>query len=155
MKGLADEAATRRAGARLGRALRGGDVVCLEGPLGAGKTTWVQGMMRGRGYRRAVTSPTFALLNEYRSKGLRVCHMDLYRLEAGELANLGLEDYLADPNTALIIEWPAVAAAVLPADRLELRLAYPRSGPASAGRRLACRARGQASRALLRRAGLG
>ncbi|HVE11956.1 MAG TPA: tRNA (adenosine(37)-N6)-threonylcarbamoyltransferase complex ATPase subunit type 1 TsaE [Elusimicrobiota bacterium] len=150
---LPDEKATLDAAARVGRALRPGDVVCLEGPLGAGKTTFVRGMLRGLRYRGEVTSPTFALVNEYRMKALRVCHVDLYRIEAGEVCGLGLEDYLADPRTACVIEWPAAAEGVLPRDRLGVSLGYLGEG-GSKGRRASLRASGPASRALLRRSGL-
>ncbi len=73
---------TRRLGARLGAVLRPGDVICLQGDLGAGKTTFVQGVAQGWGSLDSVSSPTFVIVNEYRrADGDLLFHMDAYRLE--------------------------------------------------------------------------
>lgn len=141
---LADEAATLAVAARLGKAARGGLVVCLRGPLGSGKTTFARGFLRALGFKGAVRSPTFALVHEYRRLKPRVYHLDLYRAEEDELENLGLKEYLSDPAAACLIEWPEVALGLLPKDRLEIRLAH-----APSGRRLSARARGPLSRAAL------
>ncbi|MCX7623562.1 MAG: tRNA (adenosine(37)-N6)-threonylcarbamoyltransferase complex ATPase subunit type 1 TsaE [Thermomicrobium sp.] len=102
---------TRQFAATLARHLRGGDVLLLQGPLGSGKTTFVQGLARGLGVREYVQSPTFILVMEHRgtlSDGtpIRLYHIDLYRLEeARELATFGLEDCLSDPAGITVIEW--------------------------------------------------
>lgn len=141
-------AQTEALGARLGRLLAPGDVVLLEGELGAGKTTFTRGVARGAGWRGRVTSPTFALAHVYRGKRLTVHHLDLYRLAQGEEAEVGLEDLLRDPRAAVVVEWPAAGAKSWPKDRLEVRLAH-----AKAGRKVALQARGARSRALLGRLG--
>lgn len=100
------EAETREAGRRLAALLRGGEVLSLEGPLGAGKTTFVKGLAEGLGCRASeVSSPTFTLVHEYPGGHFPVVHLDLYRLEsAEELAALGFDDLLAGPTIAAI-EW--------------------------------------------------
>jgi tRNA threonylcarbamoyladenosine biosynthesis protein TsaE len=142
----ATAAQTEALGARLGRLLAPGDLVLLEGELGAGKTTFARGVARGAGFRGRVTSPTFALAHVYRGRRLTVHHLDLYRLAEGEEAEVGLEDLLRDPAAAVVVEWPAAGRSQWPKDRLEVKLAH-----AEAGRRLALKARGPRSRALLGR----
>jgi len=115
---------TRRLGMRLGALLQAGDVVCLQGELGAGKTTFVQGLAAGWGSLDDVSSPTFILINIYRrSDGGQLFHFDTYRIEsAPEAEELDLDAMLsAGP---LVIEWPERMAAVLPDERLWIRLEY-------------------------------
>jgi tRNA threonylcarbamoyl adenosine modification protein YjeE len=120
---LPDAAATAAAGARLAGALVGGDAVALIGELGAGKTTFVQGLVAALGGGPAA-SPTFALVHEYRGGRLIVWHVDLYRLErAAELRELGLDDLVGDRRGVVLVEW-ADKFAVLPADHLRLELAH-------------------------------
>jgi tRNA threonylcarbamoyladenosine biosynthesis protein TsaE len=138
---LAGEADTVALGERLGRRLRAGDLVLLRGELGAGKTTLARGLARGAGCRGRVSSPTFALAHRYRGARLTIHHLDLYRLEA-EDPELGLDELLADPRGAVVVEWPA-ARRRWPADRLEIELAHARSG-----RRATLRARGPRARRL-------
>src|SRR5512146_3538247 len=107
---------------RLGGVLDPGDLVCLQGELGAGKTTLVQGMAQGWGSLDPVSSPTFVLVNEYRRPdGTRLFHMDAYRLESGaEAAELDLDWMLSEG--ALVIEWPERVQAILPEDALRVGL---------------------------------
>jgi tRNA threonylcarbamoyladenosine biosynthesis protein TsaE len=135
---------TQALGRRLGRLLRGLDVICLYGDLGSGKTTMTKGIAWGTGFRGAVTSPTFGLARVYRGKRLTLNHLDLYRIAADETGDVGIEDYLHDPRAACIIEWPAAGAAYYPKDRLEVQLNH-----AEGGRRLAFKALGNRSRELL------
>jgi tRNA threonylcarbamoyladenosine biosynthesis protein TsaE len=119
-------AQTERLGIRLGELLEPGDVVCLSGELGAGKTTLARGIGRGWGSPLRVTSPTFVLVNEYpRSGDGRVLyHVDCYRMERpGDVATAGLEDIL-DGDAAVLIEWPERMVGLLPADRLWIALTY-------------------------------
>jgi tRNA threonylcarbamoyladenosine biosynthesis protein TsaE len=106
---------TREAARDLARSLRGGQIFSLEGPLGAGKTTFVQGLAEGLGCPpEAVSSPTFTLVHEYEGGRLPLVHMDLYRLESGdELAALGFDDLSAGDNV-LAIEWGDKFPAALP-----------------------------------------
>lgn len=98
---------TRRFGYRLGLLLQPGDIVCLEGDLGTGKTCFVQGIGQALGVRGAITSPTFTLVSEYRGphQTMPLFHIDVYRLEdAEEIDGLGLWDYLFDDGVCAI-EW--------------------------------------------------
>ena len=115
---------TRRIGARLGGELNPGDVICLQGDLGAGKTTFVQGVAQGWGSLDAVSSPTFIIVNEYRRPdGGKLFHMDAYRLDsAPEAEELDLEAMLADG--ALLIEWPERIDGLVPVDNLWIKLEH-------------------------------
>ena len=122
-------AATMQAlGACLGRSLRPGDVVALNGPLGTGKTTFAQGIAVGLEVppARHVASPTFALVNEHPGR-IPFVHADLYRLEGpAELAELGLEE--AYDGAATAIEWAERFPAILPADHLEIIFSLKNDG---------------------------
>ena len=109
---------TRRVGMRLGGLLRSGDVVCLQGELGAGKTTLVQGLAQGWGSPDPVSSPTFVLVNVYRRPDAdQLFHLDAYRIDSpAEAEELDLDEMLA--QGALVIEWPEKMESVLPTDRL-------------------------------------
>ncbi len=105
------DGATRALGHKLAVALRGGGTIFLEGDLGAGKTTFVQGMAEGLGIEDRVTSPTFTLMSVYETKNHehidRLVHVDLYRISYMEhVANLDLPGYQKDPRTLLVVEWP-------------------------------------------------
>lgn len=111
-------------GEALGRGLRAPRVVTLRGDLGAGKTTLVQAICRGYGVTDAVTSPTFALVHEYRGGATTVYHLDLYRLRDGrELLQLGWGEII-DANALILVEWPERAGDALPAGALHLVLAH-------------------------------
>ncbi|WP_447764847.1 tRNA (adenosine(37)-N6)-threonylcarbamoyltransferase complex ATPase subunit type 1 TsaE [Sphingopyxis panaciterrae] len=100
-------AEAERIGAAIGKALKPGDVVALEGDLGAGKTTLARAMLKARGLAGEAPSPTFAIVQPYAPPevDLAIAHVDLYRIEdEDELIELGLDDYLYDG--ALLIEWP-------------------------------------------------
>ena len=115
---------TRRLGMRLGVLLQTGDVVCLQGELGAGKTTFVQGLAAGWGSLDDVSSPTFILVNVYRrANGGQLFHFDTYRIESAlEAEELDLDAmFSAGP---LVIEWPERMVGVLPAERLWIRLEH-------------------------------
>jgi tRNA threonylcarbamoyladenosine biosynthesis protein TsaE len=115
---------TRRVGMRLGSQLERGDVVCLIGDLGSGKTTLVQGLAAGWGSLDEVTSPTFVLVNVYRRPdGQRLYHLDAYRLSgASEAEDLDLEALLE--SGPLVVEWADRILEVLPPDYLKVSLQY-------------------------------
>lgn len=97
-------------------------LIGLEGDLGSGKTCWVRAMLRGTGYQGRVPSPTYTLLEHYRTGDLDIVHMDLYRLQAEEeLENLGVRDWLESPRVWLLTEWPD--RALLLRDRSDLLIA--------------------------------
>src|SRR5262245_45808043 len=115
---------TRRVGRRLGEVLEIGDVICLQGDLGAGKTTLVQGIAKGWGSLDSVSSPTFILVNVYRrADQSQLFHLDAYRLDStSEAEELDLDSMLADG--ALIIEWPERMAQLIPTERLWIKLEH-------------------------------
>lgn len=101
-------------GERIGARLKGGDCVAYKGGLGAGKTTITRGISIGMGLGDEVTSPTFALVNEYRGKGISLCHIDMYRITSpGDLETTGFYDYM-DEDTVLAVEWSENIADELP-----------------------------------------
>ena len=112
------EASFRKRAQQLARHWRHGApcrLLCgIEGPLGAGKTTWVRGMLEGLGYRGRVPSPTYTLLEHYELGDVALIHIDLYRLPADhssarqalELEAIGVNDWLARPDAWLLVEWP-------------------------------------------------
>jgi tRNA threonylcarbamoyladenosine biosynthesis protein TsaE len=104
-------------------------VIGLRGDLGSGKTTWVRAMLRGLGYAGRVPSPTYTLLEQYACGSLSVVHLDLYRLRSGEeLENLGLRDWLAEPQRWLAVEWPERAPELAELCDVTLELAIAASG---------------------------
>ncbi|MDX6751116.1 tRNA (adenosine(37)-N6)-threonylcarbamoyltransferase complex ATPase subunit type 1 TsaE [Geminicoccaceae bacterium 1502E] len=120
-----DLAASRAFAARLAALLRPGDLVCLEGDLGAGKSELARAVIRARaGAPIEVPSPTFTLVQHYDLPDLKLAHADLYRVsDPGEVEELGLDEVLREG--ALLVEWAERAGAALPADRLVLRLEAP------------------------------
>lgn len=110
--------------------------VFLCGALGAGKTTWVRGLLAALGYRGLVRSPTYTLVECYPLAGRCVVHLDLYRLQGQEeLEGIGVREYFA-PDSVCLIEWPERFASLLPAPDWTLRFAC-----LGAGRVLGLRAR--------------
>lgn len=139
-----NEKETIDAGRKLGRRLAAGDVVCLLGELGAGKTTFTKGLAEALGFKGRVTSPTFGLAREYRGKDVRIYHLDLYRVAENETGDIGLEDYLHDPRGVCVIEWPAAVGAFMPQDYITVKL-----GHRPEGRTIAVTAKGKRSRAVV------
>jgi len=115
---------TRRVGMRLGGLLRPGDIVCLQGELGAGKTTLVQGLAQGWGSLDPVSSPTFIIVNIYRRPDDgQLFHMDAYRLDsAPEAAEVDLDEMLA--RGSLLVEWPERIQEILPEHRVWISFEY-------------------------------
>ena len=114
---LVDEQATRTVGRALGQWLAASIpcTVFLEGDLGAGKTTLVQGFLAGLDYQGPVKSPTYTLVESYAIESVSIYHFDLYRLKNPiELVSIGIEDYVRDP-AILLVEWPERGAGYLPA----------------------------------------
>ena len=92
-------------GSVIGRVLKAGDVLALQGDLGAGKTHFVQGIAKGMGIQETVVSPTFTIVNEYSGEGLPLFHFDVYRIGSpDEMYDIGWEDYLGRGGVT-VIEW--------------------------------------------------
>lgn len=116
LKNLED---TREFGINFGKALKPGDIVCLNGDLGAGKTTLTKSIGLGLGVEDYITSPTFALINEYRGK-FPVYHFDTYRLEhIEEIDDLGFDEYIYGKGVS-IIEWADRIEKALPQERITI-----------------------------------
>ena len=118
---------TNRLGARLGALLLGGDVICLEGPLGSGKTCLTQGMGRGWGVAQTLISPTYVLVREYARPrdAVKLYHVDLYRISGvDEALGLGLDEFLGDPGAVCVIEWAERARALMLPERMWVNLRF-------------------------------
>jgi tRNA threonylcarbamoyladenosine biosynthesis protein TsaE len=114
-------AETEAVGAAIAPLLRVGDLVVLNGDLGAGKTTFTKGLARGLGVTQRVTSPTFTIVQEYEGR-VPIAHVDVYRLERiQELHDFGFEELIEAAVT--IVEWGEAIAPVLPLDRIDVRIA--------------------------------
>ena len=131
-----------RLGEALGPRLEPGDVIALEGPLGAGKTRFVAGLAAGLDVKARVRSPTFTLVNEYRGR-IPLLHVDLYRLEPREVPGLALEE--RSEIAALVVEWADRLPHTLLAEALHVRIT-----PGDGDRRtIEARGDGARARALL------
>ena len=111
----------QRLGACLAKTAQAGDLLLLNGDLGAGKTTLTQGLGRALGIKRPVKSPTFTIVREYREGRLPLFHMDFYRLENDDLSSIDLPAYLSSGGI-VVIEWPQVIKTDLPREFLQLTL---------------------------------
>ncbi|MDX1993848.1 MAG: tRNA (adenosine(37)-N6)-threonylcarbamoyltransferase complex ATPase subunit type 1 TsaE [bacterium] len=115
---------TQRLGVRLGSLLQAGDVVCLSGDMGAGKTMFTSGIGLGWGATTPVTSPTFNLVHEHRrdKDKMRLYHLDCYRLSGvADVNGIGLDDILEGKN-AVVLEWPEIIEKALPPQRLWIEI---------------------------------
>ncbi len=114
-------AETRALGERMAEGLRAGDVVVLQGELGAGKSELARGIARGLGVAETVTSPSFTILNVYESGRCPLYHFDWYRLEsAEELYEMGMDEYLGGDGIA-VVEWAERCPEAVPADAMRVR----------------------------------
>lgn len=107
---LNSEQKTIEFGEELSQQLHGGDILFLSGDLGAGKTTLTKGIAKGLGIKDNITSPTFTLMNIYKTNNniiKKMVHIDTYRLEdENKLYEIGAEDYVGAPDSVCLIEWP-------------------------------------------------
>lgn len=105
--------------------LHSGDVVLLHGDLGAGKTTFTQGVANAFGVQGSVQSPTFTLVREHEGREMRLYHLDLYRLDdPDELEDIGYETYIDPTDGVSLIEWPERAGSWLPASFWLVRIEH-------------------------------
>lgn len=131
---LADETATLALASNLSPVCLGGLILYLDGDLGAGKTTFTRGFLRGLGFFGKVKSPTYALLESYEVQGILLHHFDLYRfVDDLEWEDAGFRELLT-PHSITLIEWPEKAIAVLPSPDVWVKLS-----PEGAGRKLIMR----------------
>lgn len=115
---------TERAGGMLAQKLSPGSLVAFTGDLGAGKTAFCRGLIRALGYTGRVTSPTFAIVNEYETDLGRVCHFDMYRItDEDALYDIGWDDYF-DGETILLVEWSENILDALPEDHITVDIRH-------------------------------
>jgi tRNA threonylcarbamoyladenosine biosynthesis protein TsaE len=121
--------ATKQVGAEFGHALAAGTLVCFRGDLGAGKTTFIQGILEACGALPPFVSPTFVLMKEYHlaeptPNGIRrIYHADAYRMETAEdFEKIGFSEWCSDPEGLVLLEWPERIEALLPKTRMEVSL---------------------------------
>lgn len=110
---------TKEIGIYLASLLERGDVITLEGDLGAGKTTFTKGIAKGLGVKRAVTSPTFMIIKEYDGE-LPLYHMDAYRLEHSD-EDIGFDEYFYGDGIS-VVEWASFIEDYLPEERLMVKI---------------------------------
>lgn len=114
-------------GEKLGRLLRRGNIVCLSGDLGAGKTAFTQGMAKGLEVSDYVTSPTYTIINEYEGR-LSLYHFDVYRLnDVSEMYELGYEEYFFGDGV-VVLEWADVVRDIIPKERLWITILNNKGG---------------------------
>lgn len=113
---------TLKLAARVGRKLKGGEVIELVSDLGGGKTTFVKGLAAGLGSDDQVHSPSFTLTNQYKSGALSLYHYDFYRLKEPGIMTNELEEAMNDPKVVIAIEWAELVEDVLPASRLTIKI---------------------------------
>jgi tRNA threonylcarbamoyladenosine biosynthesis protein TsaE len=124
-----DESELRHWGHELGLSITPPLVITLTGELGVGKTTLAQAICLGYGVRDEITSPTYALIHEYRAPRSAVFHIDLYRLESPEqLTNIGWDEIVSS-RSLILVEWPERAGSRLPDDHLPIDLDYTPDDP--------------------------
>ena len=120
---------------RMLKGVHGGDVLALSGELGAGKTTFVQGLAKAARIAEQITSPTFVLMKIYAlpqsvNNIEQLCHIDAYRLESGaDLAAIGAQEYIGDARTLTVIEWPERVKELIPRMAIQVSFDYTMSSP--------------------------
>lgn len=116
--------ATESVGEKFSEQISAGEIICLYGELGAGKTTFVRGFVKGLGFGDRVMSPTFTIVRTYhKNDNINLCcyHIDLYRLdENANVESIGIEDIFADKNGVVLIEWPERMRELLPKKRWDI-----------------------------------
>lgn len=135
-------------GEKIGRLLGGGEVIELIGDVGAGKTTFVNGLARGLEITDRVQSPTFTISRVYDGRSnIRLAHYDFYRLQDAGIMSDEISEVLQDPQTVTVIEWGGAVEGVLPVDRLAVSI----TSPSETARRIDIHSGGDTSSTLLRK----
>lgn len=118
------EADTTQFAQKLAALVTAGDIICLSGDLGAGKTTFTRYFAQGLGVERVIKSPTYTIIREYEEGRLPLYHMDAYRLEETGAEGIGLEEYF-DSNGVTVIEWPSFIREDLPTEYVWVSIDTP------------------------------
>ncbi|MDD2432456.1 MAG: tRNA (adenosine(37)-N6)-threonylcarbamoyltransferase complex ATPase subunit type 1 TsaE [Clostridia bacterium] len=134
---------------KLGAKLQGGEILVLEGDLGAGKTHFVKGLAEGLGVKESVTSPTFTLLHLYEGR-LPLAHFDVYRLSSSEaFEELGYEEYFSDSGVTAI-EWGDLISPYLPSEYLQIKITHLYQEELGEGRLITFSPHGELIQALIK-----
>lgn len=113
---------TEEIACEMAKKLSGGEIITLDGDLGAGKTAFVRGLARGIGASDIVSSPTFTIVNEYRTGRIPLLHFDVYRLgSSDEMYDIGWEDYVSQ-NAVIVMEWSVIVSDILPNDCIRINI---------------------------------
>ena len=116
---------TSKIGRMLAEVMIGGDILLFSGELGGGKTTFISGLARGLDIADAISSPSFTILNEYRTGRLKLVHIDLYRLDGiDEFENIGIDEYIYSSSNIVCIEWGEKVRDFIDRDYLVLDFKY-------------------------------
>jgi len=122
---------TQKLGEILAKELKGGEIVCLSGELGSGKTTFAQGVLSGLGAKKPYTSPTFVVMKHYKQKATtrkskleNIYHVDAYRVEPKDILDLGWEEIIAKKNNIIIVEWAERIKNIIPQNALWLKFEH-------------------------------
>jgi len=113
---------TEKLAEKIAKKLKGGEIIFLNGPIGAGKTVFVKAVCRQLGIKASPISASFSLMKKYVSKKHTVYHIDLFRLDEAEIFNLGLEEILEDEKAIILAEWPSAAKNFFPKNRLNITI---------------------------------
>ncbi|MDY5436401.1 tRNA (adenosine(37)-N6)-threonylcarbamoyltransferase complex ATPase subunit type 1 TsaE [Peptostreptococcus porci] len=125
---LENEESTKKIGEIIGEKLFNGAILCLNGDLGAGKTTLTKSIAKALRIDEDITSPTFTIVNEYTEGSIPLYHFDVYRIvEADEMYDIGFDEYI-NSDGICIIEWSSIIRDILPKERLEINLNYSGMG---------------------------
>ncbi len=117
--------ATQELGRDFAKVLKKGDIVCLYGDLGSGKTTFVQGLAEGLGIKQRIISPTFIIVRSYKLGVGSFYHIDLYRIESEkDFEGLGIEEIINNKNNIIAIEWAEKLKSLMPAKRVDVKFSY-------------------------------
>ena len=137
---------TKQIARRISACLIGGEILFFEGPIGAGKTVMVKEIVKSLGVKKSPVSASFSLLKKYQNKNFTMYHADLFRLEEGEMFNLGFEEMLEDETAVLLVEWPGPAKQFFPKNRLEIMVALLEGD----GREITLKANGKTAQKIIK-----
>ena len=111
---------TQKLARQVAKQLKGGEILFFSGSIGAGKTVMVKEIVKELGFKKTTVSASFSLLKKYKGDKFNLYHADLFRLDEGEMFNLGFEEMLEDHTSVLLVEWPEPAKSFFPQNRLEI-----------------------------------
>jgi tRNA threonylcarbamoyladenosine biosynthesis protein TsaE len=116
---------TQKVGNEFAKFLEKGDVICLYGDLGSGKTTFVQGLAQGLEIKHRIISPTFIIVRSYELDSVNFYHIDLYRIGSNtDIRSLGIEEIIGDQNNIVVVEWAEKLKNYLPKNRIDIKFNY-------------------------------